>query len=617
MKNKREVSAPCPGPRPGGHTSIPISSSPRNQDQPDRSPGDERLEILAVEDSPTQAELLRHLLEQSGYHVTLASTGAQALALLDEHAPSLIITDIIMPEMSGYELCRRIRADERNWDIPVILLTSLSSTEDVLKGLTCGADSFITKPYTKQYLIKNIQEALANRQHDACEHPRVKIQINIAGKAHYVVANQQQMLTLLLSSYEAAVRRNTELCETQEELRTANEKLEERVKERTAALEADITERKRTEQALHDSEEKFRQAFDYAVVGKVLTAPDGRLLRVNAAFSSMLGYSIEELQTFNFADVTHPDDVALSREVVRSVLAGEQRVVRFEKRYIHRSGAVVWADVGTFLLRDPQGKPLHLITHVLDITDRKRAEEAIAQKNARLVELDREKNQLLGMAAHDLRNPLSVVSTASTFLLNDASRNLPEAKRAEFLRRINSVSTFTLKLIDDLLDVAKIEAGRLDLELKEEDLCALIEDSLTLNRILADNKSIRLDFTPERGLPLLRFDRGKIEQVMDNLISNALKFSERDTVVAVRVSRVKGAVVISVRDQGQGIPAEELDRLFEPFSRTSVRSTAGEKSTGLGLAICRKIVEGHGGRIWAESEVGNGTTFSVSLPLAE
>jgi signal transduction histidine kinase len=213
-------------------------------------PGDERLEILAVEDSPTQAELLRYLLEQSGYRVAVASTGAQALSLLDERAPSAIISDIIMPEMNGYELCRRVRADERTRDIPVILLTSLASSEDVLEGLACGADSFITKPYSKQYLITNIQQVLANRQQGKGERPRISVEISIAGKTHSIAADQQQMLTMLLSTYEAAAHQNAELREAQEELRTVNERLEERVRERTAALEADIIQRKQAEAEL-------------------------------------------------------------------------------------------------------------------------------------------------------------------------------------------------------------------------------------------------------------------------------------------------------------------------------------------------------------------------------
>jgi signal transduction histidine kinase len=193
---------------------------------------------------------------------------------------------------------------------------------------------------------------------------------------------------------------------------------------------------------------------------------------------------------------------------------------------------------------------------------------------------------------------------------------LSDEKKHDFMRRINANGEFMLKLIDNLLDVAKIESGRLDLELATGDLYGLIEENLTMNRLLAEKKGIRLDFAPECGMPLFRFDRDKVEQVLNNLISNALKFSAPGTAVTVQASRMNGTVVVSVRDQGQGIPAEELDKLFKPFGRTTVRSTAGEKSTGLGLAISRRIVEGHGGRIWAESEPGKGSTFSFALPVS-
>jgi len=383
----------------------------------------------------------------------------------------------------------------------------------------------------------------------------------------------------------------------------------------TLSFLTDITERERAEEALRESEERFRRAFEDSGVGKLLTGLDGRLLSVNRAFAGMLGYTIDELQSMDFVTVTHPDDAAANRETLIRLQSGTAGSARFEKRYLHKNGNVVWVDLSTVLLRDADGKPHHFVADAVDITERKRAEAEIAGKNAELVELNNTKNQLLGMAAHDLRNPLSIVSTASAFLLDDASRLLPDAKRAEFLRRINSGSKFMLQLIDDLLDVTKIEAGRLDLELKDGDLCALIEENLALNRMLANNKRIQLDFRPESGLPSLRFDHRKIEQVLNNLVSNALKFSAPGTTVKVRAARVAGDVVVSVRDQGQGIPAAELDKLFTPFGKTSVRGTAGEKSTGLGLAICRRIVEGHGGRIWAESKPGKGSVFSFSLPV--
>ena len=216
-----------------------------------KSPED-KAEILAVDDSATQAEQLRYILEQQGYPVTLATNGEQALALLNEHQPTLVISDIVMPEMNGYELCQRIKGDKRFRDIPVILLTSLSNAEDVLEALACGADSFVTKPYNTDYLLAHIQQILANWKLRNTDRVRVGVEILIKGQRRFISADQQQMLGLLLSTYEAAVQRNTELTRTQDELSDLNEHLEDLVDERTAALSAEIAERKRAEEALHD-----------------------------------------------------------------------------------------------------------------------------------------------------------------------------------------------------------------------------------------------------------------------------------------------------------------------------------------------------------------------------
>jgi PAS domain S-box-containing protein len=380
-----------------------------------------------------------------------------------------------------------------------------------------------------------------------------------------------------------------------------------------AALVNEVAERKRAEQTLHESKEKYRLVIDN-VSEAILVVQDGKIVFANPSASRILSYSHNELLTLSLDQLIHPSDRWVVADGFSRRFAGEDMRGRFGFRILRHLSETRHLEASAVYI-EWKGRPA-TISFLADITESKRAKEEIAQKNAQLVELNNVKNQLLGMAAHDLRNPLSVVNASSTFLLDDMSRNLPEAKRADFLRRIHSSSKFMLKLIDDLLDVAKIEAGKLDLELATGDLCGLIEENLTMNRMLAEKKGIRLDYAPECGMPLFRFDRGKVEQVLNNLISNALKFSAPDTVVTVQASRARDeSVVVSVRDQGQGIPAEELDKLFKPFGKTSVRSTAGEKSTGLGLAICRKIVEGHGGRIWAESEIGKGSTFSFSLPV--
>jgi len=237
----------------------------------------------------------------------------------------------------------------------------------------------------------------------------------------------------------------------------------------------------------------------------------------------------------------------------------------------------------------------------------------LAKKNAELEQLNALKNQFLGIAAHDLRNPLSVMMSYSEFLKEDAGAVLNDEQR-EFLDIIRASSEFMLGLVNDLLDVAQIEAGQLRLDLQPHDLVALVRRNVALNRALAAKKHIEIELADE-PLPTLLLDASKIDQVLNNLLSNAIKFSPAHTTIRVRVTRADENALLAVQDEGPGIPPNELDKLFKPFQRTSVKSTAGEKSTGLGLSIVKKMVEGHHGRIWVESQVGQGTTFFVALPL--
>lgn len=239
----------------------------------------------------------------------------------------------------------------------------------------------------------------------------------------------------------------------------------------------------------------------------------------------------------------------------------------------------------------------------------------MAKKNAELEQLNQQKNRLLGMAAHDLRNPLGVISTYAEFLETEAAAGLNEEQR-EFVTTIKDTSEFMLRLVTDLLDVSAIEAGQLNLDCQPADLARLIQHNVTLNRVLAAKKNIAVEFDPPAVLPRLSLDAGKIEQVLNNLIGNAVKFSHRGTGVRVRLECTGEFATVAVQDQGQGIPAADLPKLFKPFGKASVRTTGGEQSTGLGLAIVRRIVEGHGGRIWVESEVGQGSTFFFTLPVS-
>src|SRR5215469_8436381 len=232
------------------------------------------------------------------------------------------------------------------------------------------------------------------------------------------------------------------------------------------------------------------------------------------------------------------------------------------------------------------------------------AQRELVRRNAELTRLNEQMNQLLGIAAHDLRNPLAAIYTCSEYLLSEP-KNL-ETAQIEMLRAVETSSMFMLGLIEDILHLSRMESGKIELRIESFDPAGLVERHVAINRAIAARKKITIDLDIQSNLTPIEGDRNKIEQVLENLISNAIKFSPPQTSITV-VLRLDGpGLRLAVTDQGPGIPEIERDKLFQPFSRTSVRPTGGEKSSGLGLAIARKIVEAHRGRIWIESEVGRG-----------
>ncbi|MBX3274864.1 MAG: hybrid sensor histidine kinase/response regulator [Sandaracinaceae bacterium] len=244
---------------------------------------------------------------------------------------------------------------------------------------------------------------------------------------------------------------------------------------------------------------------------------------------------------------------------------------------------------------------------------RKGFERELAAKKERLERLDAEKNQLLGMAAHDLRNPLGVVYGYASLLLSGLD-TYSTAEIREMVEIIARSSAFMRGLIDDLLDLASIEAGTLRLTVRPTDPLELAQKNVALNKILAAGKSIDIQLEADEGLPLVDADAERFDQVLNNLLSNATKYSPPGAPVRVRVRADGADVRFDVVDRGRGISPEFLATLFTPFAKEGTSGTAGEKSTGLGLAIVKRIVDAHGGRLAVKSAPGEGSTFSVWLP---
>jgi signal transduction histidine kinase len=240
----------------------------------------------------------------------------------------------------------------------------------------------------------------------------------------------------------------------------------------------------------------------------------------------------------------------------------------------------------------------------------------LQRKNVELARLNQLKNQFLGMAAHDLRNPISAILSYAEFIYDEAGDTLNEEHR-NFLRVILTSSHFMHCIVDDFLDISMIESGKFELNLQSVNLREFLTQNLALHQVKARKKGLHIHFQCPETLPALAVDASKIEQVFNNLMTNAMGHSFQNGNIFVTVAPHDGEVTVSVRDEGPGIPPDEVKKLFAPFGRTSVRKTGGEKSTGLGLAISHKIIEAHQGTIGVESEPGKGSTFYFSLPFHE
>jgi len=234
------------------------------------------------------------------------------------------------------------------------------------------------------------------------------------------------------------------------------------------------------------------------------------------------------------------------------------------------------------------------------------------KQNAQLAHLNTVKNQFLGMAAHDLRKPISVIMSYTEFLLDEAEEQLDE-EQMSFLDRIEGSAGFMKRLVDDFLDVSAIESGRFQLHMAEHNANDILEKSLVLARIQAKKKGVELTISIGSNLPKIALDADKLEQALSNLIGNAIEHSSSGACVNVTLQTTEGKIFFKIKDQGVGMKKEAMEKLFLPFSKTGSVKTGGEKSTGLGLTITHKIIEAHHGEIFVESEEGKGSTFTVVL----
>lgn len=381
----------------------------------------------------------------------------------------------------------------------------------------------------------------------------------------------------------------------------------------------DLTARKQTEDSLRESEERFRllvdSILDYAIFR---LTPTGEVSSWNRGAERLKGYARDEIMGRHFEVFYDDEDRAAGRPAAN--LRGALANGRFEAEgwRIRKDGSRFWADVVITALYDAEGRHDGFVKVTRDLSERKRTEDALRDilereqvTAARLRQLDELRSELVAVVAHDIRGPLAVVRGFADLLHGDWDA-MSDDDRRDLVRRLADRTASLAGFVNDVFDTARIEAGQLVLDIHDVDLATTV--ARVRDDTAAAHPGRRLEVRlPDTG-PVVRADEQRTWQILDNLVSNALKFSPVDEAVEIDVVTGDGEAVVAVRDHGPGIPPEHVPMLFQRFVR--LPAAGGTPGSGMGLFIARSLTEAQGGRIWIDHEPDGGTTFRFTVPLA-
>jgi PAS domain S-box-containing protein len=402
------------------------------------------------------------------------------------------------------------------------------------------------------------------------------------------------------------------------ELETTVEKRTAQLKQAIEQLQTEIGEHQRTEAALLQREEQFRRVFYEAPIGMALLGWNGRIFRVNQALCKMLGYTQSELIGLTGKKFVHPEDWERKLPYLAQLRNREIESFQLEERFLKKNQEILWGNLTSMVMRDEEGEILYGLAMIKDITEHKVAEVEILKALEQERELSQLRSSFISLVSHEFRTPLTTIQS-STELLERYSEKLSDDKKLNHLIRIQSAVQRMTQLLDDVLTIGKAEAGKLKFEPAPIDLEAfcryLVENmqAIVASQHINANHHHRLTFVTQGNFHNAQMDEKLLEHIITNLLSNAIKYSTQGGTVQFELICDRNLAIFRIQDNGIGIPQKDLQHLFESFGRAS--NVGNIPGTGLGLAIVKQCVDLHKGKIAVESEVGFGTTFTVTLPL--
>lgn len=625
--------------------------------------------ILIVDDEPNNLRILDTILTEVGYKIQKAISGQLAINAANANPPDLILLDVMMPDFTGYEVCHILKNSEKTKEIPIIFLSVLDTSQDKVAAFNAGGADYITKPFQVEEILARIHHHLTlqklqkqlKQQNTRLQQSQSLLESvlnsSIDGVAVFeALRNNQGKITdlkwILLNKTAEKILLKTfdELSETTllqifpahlqnglfdayvAVIETGQSLVKElfyqepnhpgywlqiagvKLNDGLAITFRDITERKQNEIAIQESEEKFRTIFEQAAVGICQVTLSGNFLKANQRLCNLLGYSETELLQKTVWQITHPDDIQADIEYARQVLTGQRTSYSIEKRFIGKNGKIIWANV-TVSVPQNSTNPLHeFIAIIEDISERKLAQQQLQESlkiqtryAEKLARSNAELEQFAYVASHDLQAPLGTIASFAQLLQRRYKDQLDD-KANQLIQNIVSGCTRMQNLIDDLLQYSRITRNQKPFQ--PTNFNQIVQEACeNLQFIIRQNQAtITCGF-----LPSLAGEPSQLIQLFQNLIGNAIKYRQNQPPsIEINAINQQHQWLFSIKDNGIGIDPKHSERIFQIFQR--LHTEEEYTGTGIGLAICKKIIEHHGGQIWVESKPAQGSTFYFTLP---
>jgi two-component system phosphate regulon sensor histidine kinase PhoR len=589
--------------------------------------------ILVVDDEPEAVELVEFNLKQAGFDVATAADGAEALKKARSVSPALILLDLMLPEIDGLEVCKLLRRDPTTADIPILMLTAKAAEIDRVLGLELGADDYVTKPFSPRELVLRIRKILDRRKPAGEKRETIRcgdLQVDVPkhlvtwrGKSIELTASGNTTTSLTRGRWtrtcagcgkSSVPRQSISTPSVASVIAWSNPEFavwpaltalalvalaavhlwwRERLRREREAWRAKTGKiQGQVQTASAESRAQRDALFDSMAEGVLVLDAEGRVQVANRAFAQLFN-TTGDLRGKALLETLRSHEVA---ELVNRV-GLEGRVLAHE-----------------MMLPGPEERWLQVNATAITGNDRRRLGTILVFHDlTRVRRLEHTREEFVANVSHELRTPLSLIKGYVETLLGGAKDN-PEVA-TKFLQTIERNARRLDLLIQDLLAISELESGRVKLNLQAVALRPVVDEVFVSFKERAATRNVKLI----NALPDLtaQTDPDRLQQVFANLLDNAVKYGRDGGSVTVGGRSVEeGRVELFVQDDGPGIPAEALERVFERFYRVDKGRSREQGGTGLGLAIVKHIVQSHAGKVWVKSELGKGTTFFFTLPLS-